>query len=342
MTLSNVVIRKARLEDQDHIRAFTQNTFDWGDYVADALPEWLESGNDVYVAELDGIPVGVTCVAYPAEGEAWFQGIRVKAELRRLGIGTMLTEASIEGARKRGARVCRANIDPDNFRSQGLARSMGFMLAARLAEFRLPLAGSVKDEGSGNGSSSEPNDGPVDDQSDQDIQDIRVRTVTPEEAGRVFDEASPPIRFLGGDYIWISSTRPNFIHAASIHRLLVANDAHGKVLAGGFMTEPYVEDHIHGSSENESDHIQEDGKSYLCAALGALFGTMEGAAALIRHAWDLLVSEAKEKNITPGELFVAVETENPLAEGLLEHSRQAGLGLQRHGETHLWELRLAE
>jgi ribosomal protein S18 acetylase RimI-like enzyme len=346
----NILIRRAKIEDEPHVRAFTQNTFEWGDYVADSFSEWLEGGHDVYVAEIGGLPVGVTCVAYPAEGEAWFQGIRVKAELRRMGIASMLTKASTRGAKERGARVCRAHIDSDNFRSQGLAKTMGFRLATRIAEFTVPVAGYSL--------ASADNRMPGDDarngfgSADASVREaIEVTRATPEEAGLLFESASKEIHYLGCDYTWLSLTRQNLIRAATEEWLLVARDASGRTLAGGLMSNPYVEDHIHTEvddhihTESEDEHAGEYAHSaseeaYLCAALGSLFGTTEGAVAIIRHALELLRAEVAKKNITPGELFVAVETEIPLAEEILSYSRQAHLDMQVHGETDLWELRL--
>jgi ribosomal protein S18 acetylase RimI-like enzyme len=388
----DVLVRRARLEDEPHIRAFTQNTFEWGDYVADAFSEWLQSGSDVYVAEVDGIPVGVTCVAYPAEGEAWFQGIRVKADLRRMGIASMLTETSIAGARERGARVSRANIDSDNYRSQGLAKTMGFRQVSRISEFTVPLAGCLLSEAdvlskdqltsadaslagvesdagieSGAGIESragiKSRDGLAPTDGNMHLA-IQVTRATPEEAGQLFDAASKQIRYLGCEYVWISLTRQNLARAATEEWLLVARDGRGKTLAGGLMSNPYVEDHIHTGPEDEDGrdahtdaeggdlHVQADAaeghlhahadaeKGYLCAGLGSLFGTREGVVAIIRHALGLLGTQAAKRNITPGELFVSVESESPVAEELLSNSRQAGLDMREHGETGLWELRL--
>ena len=93
-----------------------------------------------------------------------------------------------------------------------------------------------------------------------------------------------------------------------------------------------AEGHLHAHADAE--------KGYLCAGLGSLFGTREGVVAIIRHALGLLGTQAAKRNITPGELFVSVESESPVAEELLSNSRQAGLDMREHGETGLWELRL--
>lgn len=323
-----VLIRRARLEDEPHIREFTRNTFEWGDYVADAFPEWLENGYDVYVAEVDGIPVGVTCVAYYAEDEAWFQGIRVKQEMRRMGIASKLTEASIAAARERGVRLCRAHIDADNYKSQGLATTMGFHKAATIAEFTVRVAGNVSAVPDGSAHEA-----------------IEVTTITHEEAGDLFEAASKEVHYIGCEYVWLTFNRKNFIQAATENVLFVARDESGRTLAGGLMSNLYVEDHIHtGPAEEESGERQHTGneEAYLCAALGSLFGTAEGMVAIIRHALKLLHAEAAKRSITPGELFVAIESANPAAGEILGYSRQAGLDMQVHGETGLWELKFSE
>lgn len=123
---SSVVIREARPDDEPHVREFTRHTFHFGDYVGDAFADWLRTGCDVWIAEIDGTPVGIACVDYPTPGEVWFQGLRVHPEYRRRGIGTMLTEPCVKSARQRGAHVARAIIDSDNYRSIGLVTSFGF------------------------------------------------------------------------------------------------------------------------------------------------------------------------------------------------------------------------
>lgn len=116
----SVMVRKGRPKDEPYIREFTKHTFPFGDYVGDAFSEWLESGCDVWVADAEGIPVGIACTAYPTPAEAWFQGLRVHPDYRRQGIGTMLTQACIKGARKRGAHIARLIIDPSRLRTCGL------------------------------------------------------------------------------------------------------------------------------------------------------------------------------------------------------------------------------
>src|SRR3989304_3123140 len=38
-----MLTRPARHDDVDQIASWTQDTFDWGDYVAERLPEWLDN-----------------------------------------------------------------------------------------------------------------------------------------------------------------------------------------------------------------------------------------------------------------------------------------------------------
>ena len=46
-------VRLARPDDHSAIAAFTQDTFDWGDYVADAFPRWLADENSAVLVAVD-------------------------------------------------------------------------------------------------------------------------------------------------------------------------------------------------------------------------------------------------------------------------------------------------
>ncbi len=106
-------IRPARADDHAAIVSFTEGTFDWGDYVADAFEHWMADpqGLVVVAADPDDRAVGVSKVTMLSETEAWFQGARVHPQWRRRGIANAMAASMGEWARSRGARVVRLLVE---------------------------------------------------------------------------------------------------------------------------------------------------------------------------------------------------------------------------------------
>lgn len=313
----NIQIRRGREEDEPYIRGFTKNTFEWGDYVGDAFASWLEGEHDVYVAEVNGIPVAVTCVAYPAQGEAWFQGIRVHPDYRRMGIAHRLTEASIAGAKERGAHVCRANIDSDNFKSSGLAESFGFRRVTRILEFVMDVCGNT-------GMAELPATPEA---------AVTVAKVDAEDAGSLFDLASKEIHYLGSEYVWIWLNLANLRKSAAESTLLAARDGTRRVIAGALLGEMYQEDSESGHQDGEHDRLD--------AGMGSFFGTPDGIRALINHAAGLVVDEACKRGLLPGRLFLSADSDSPALQEIRNlHAKAAG-ELDVPDDIGLWELPLS-
>jgi len=106
------LIRPAREGDAEAIASWTRDTFFWGDYVADAIPDWMaEPGSMVLVAEIEGLVVGTTRALLMSPAEAWAQGSRVHPDHRRRGIGNTLARGLLEWAADQGARVIRVLVE---------------------------------------------------------------------------------------------------------------------------------------------------------------------------------------------------------------------------------------
>lgn len=127
------VIRRARLDDKQAINAFTTQTFEWGDYVADALPEWLEeaAGLVLVATDDDDEPIALGRGLLVSDRELWLQGARVKEEWRRKGIGTAVTEALISWAQPKGIQVARLGTEEWNEPAQRQVESAGFHRVGR-------------------------------------------------------------------------------------------------------------------------------------------------------------------------------------------------------------------
>lgn len=122
-----MIVRPATPADIPLIAAWTQDTFDWGDYVAERLPDWIEDpAVRVIVAEEDSAVIGTVTGTMVSTSELWAQGIRVHPEHRRRGIATAISTELWQWARGRGASVVRLAIDHSNTASQAQAGSMGF------------------------------------------------------------------------------------------------------------------------------------------------------------------------------------------------------------------------
>ena len=125
-------IRPAGATDIEFIASWTQDTFSWGDYVAERLPAWLEEENvAVLVADVDGLAVAAGSIEIVGPREAWAQGMRVHPHHRRHGLGTAVSERLWEWARRRDASVVRLAIEEDNDPAAGQATSMGFRRASQ-------------------------------------------------------------------------------------------------------------------------------------------------------------------------------------------------------------------
>ena len=121
------VIRPAGPQDVDAIAAWTADTFDWGDYVAGALPSWMEEPDSLaVVAEVGGEVVGVSRSALLSPTEAWAQGTRVHPGHRRTGVGTALAEHLASWAAGQGALVMRAMVEEWNHAAREQSLRLGF------------------------------------------------------------------------------------------------------------------------------------------------------------------------------------------------------------------------
>jgi GNAT superfamily N-acetyltransferase len=120
-------LRSGRPGDKDAIAAFTQDTFVWGDYVAERFDEWLaDSAALVAVAEVAGQPIGLARGTLLSPREGWIQALRVHADHRRRGIGGALVEHLAAWAASHRAQVVRLATDDSNEPARRLIAGLGF------------------------------------------------------------------------------------------------------------------------------------------------------------------------------------------------------------------------
>lgn len=109
-------LRKARPDDADAIASFTTRTFAWGDYIPEAIADWIEDQSGQVVVGTDGndVPVAMGRVELLTPKEAWLLGARVHPDWRGRGIATLLAKELTDWARQQGALVARLLIEESN------------------------------------------------------------------------------------------------------------------------------------------------------------------------------------------------------------------------------------
>lgn len=123
----DTVIRTARDADVGTIAEWTRDTFAWGDYISDALPDWMARDDAVVlVAERDGEVIGVSSSRMLSGTEAWAQGTRIHPDHRRQGVGMTLAPALEEWASGRGARVMRSMVEDWNQAARSQSLKLGY------------------------------------------------------------------------------------------------------------------------------------------------------------------------------------------------------------------------
>ena len=108
-------VRRAREEDREAVLAFCSQTWEWGDYIEYVWDEWLHDPQSaLFVATMDGRPVGVANIRMLNATEAWLEGMRVDPAFRQHGIASALFEAQITEALHRNALTARLITESTN------------------------------------------------------------------------------------------------------------------------------------------------------------------------------------------------------------------------------------
>ncbi|MFQ5966199.1 MAG: GNAT family N-acetyltransferase [Acidimicrobiia bacterium] len=119
--------RTARPEDHASIAAFTQDTFDWGDYVSDRFTDWLaDPATEVFVASDEGAVVALVRVELLSPEEAFLASARVAPSYRGQGLAGTLNDMSMDWAREQGAVVGRLAVEDWNEPARRQVRKLGF------------------------------------------------------------------------------------------------------------------------------------------------------------------------------------------------------------------------
>ena len=107
-----MAIRRARRHEWEQVRDFCTNTFSWGDYIEQVWHSWVDAGS-LLAYETDGAIQGI-CNLTIMNGEAWVEGVRVRASSRRMGIGSALLREAERVAVSAGATHGRSGVESRN------------------------------------------------------------------------------------------------------------------------------------------------------------------------------------------------------------------------------------
>lgn len=149
---SGVTIRPATVDDRADIAAFTEDTFPWGDYVADAFEWFLDQPAALTVVAVDASdrPIAMGRARIVSPTEAWFHAVRVHPDHRGRGIAGNMAEVLVEWASAQGAIVGRLLIENWNEASVRHVEKIGFRKVTAVLRGTKPV-GDASPNPDGNG-----------------------------------------------------------------------------------------------------------------------------------------------------------------------------------------------
>ena len=142
-----MLIRPARSSDREAIAAFTHDTFEWGDYVADAFEGWLaQPGAHMVVAvDDDDTAIAMARGRVVSTTEAWFHAARVHPDWRGRGIAGDMADVIRAWATDEGAKVGRLLIEDWNTSSARHVEKIGFRRVADVVRCTKPIGEPLGD-----------------------------------------------------------------------------------------------------------------------------------------------------------------------------------------------------
>lgn len=150
-----IYVRKARSSDREAVFKFCEKTWSWGDYIPKVWDKWLKEKNGrVFVATINGVPVGISHLSIDKPHEVWLSAARTNPNYRRIGVATAITKKCLEHAKRKGAKIARLVTESDNIAAQTVLQKLGFK---PIAEFVEMVTENVTEEKSKNSKWAEEN-----------------------------------------------------------------------------------------------------------------------------------------------------------------------------------------
>jgi ribosomal protein S18 acetylase RimI-like enzyme len=134
---AKISVRKARVSDRKAVFKFCEKTWSWEDYIPKVWDKWLkEKHGRVFVATINGVPVGISHLSIDKPHEVWLSGARTDPKFRRMGVATAITKKCLEYAKKKGTKVARLVTESDNIAARTLVQKLGFKQIAEFVEMK--------------------------------------------------------------------------------------------------------------------------------------------------------------------------------------------------------------
>lgn len=146
------MIREAIEDDKINILKFCENTFSWGDYIADVWDYWQTERN-LFVFEKN-FPIGI-CHAVFLKEHVWIEGIRINPEFKRQGIASKLVKHVESLAIEKQIHSSLMLIDTQNKPSLEMSENLGYrsyqtwnfysLLPGKNTAFEISYANTLKE-----------------------------------------------------------------------------------------------------------------------------------------------------------------------------------------------------
>lgn len=148
----DIAVREAVPGDLPTLAAFTADTWESGDYIADAFPQWMDDDGQnaktvvavdltaeplaadevkhIDAGDVDELPedrpVGICQAVGLSDHEGWMQAMRVDPEYRGRGLSVAMNDAGFKWLYETGRRVARNMVFSWNTGGLGTSRACGF------------------------------------------------------------------------------------------------------------------------------------------------------------------------------------------------------------------------
>lgn len=128
------LVREAKDSDKEPLMSFIKDVWGGHDYIPKVWDNWINDRTaKMFVVETSGRPVAMNRVRFLEDGSAWFEGVRVHPDYRRMGLATMLGDNAMRVAAGHKASVFRLTTSTRNRASQGQIARMHFAEEARFS-----------------------------------------------------------------------------------------------------------------------------------------------------------------------------------------------------------------
>ena len=136
--LTGFSVREGHAEDLPLVKEICAEVYGGNDYIPGVWEVWLaHPDNKGFIVEVEGEAAGVYFLrlGWAGPGVAWLQGVRVKATLRKRGIGRYILEQAICQSRKLNQRRLQYATAQNNQPMHRLAGLLGFWHVANFLNY---------------------------------------------------------------------------------------------------------------------------------------------------------------------------------------------------------------